>query len=104
MKVKPISKLLLLLTPLVLWEIIEVFVLPIDYFTFRSWEAMVIGKVNTLPGPFYPNQNIVKMEAGDQDKDKKPKKEVHWVTDEFGLRNRPNQTLNGQYDIVLIGD
>lgn len=86
--------------------VIELFVLPIDYFTFRIWESVTAGgTARPASGSFYPNMHVVKeAEHGDQlgFKDPQPK-HVEWYTDRHGFRNRPRQGERRRYDIVIVG-
>jgi hypothetical protein len=44
----------------------KLFVLPIDFFTIRPWEAVIVRKMKMLlPGPFYPYMKINRIEQGD---------------------------------------
>jgi hypothetical protein len=98
---KSYRKLLLLLAPFVIWQITELFFLPINAFTFRAWETLGVANLH-LPGPFYPNQDLDMMSAGDQQPRIKTKR-VRFITDKYGFRNRPERSdLN--HDIVVIGD
>ena len=63
---KFILRFLLFLSPFLLCVGIEIFILPMDRFTFRVWEALVVRKFDLLlPGPFYPNMRVSKEEEGD---------------------------------------
>ena len=56
----------LFLLPFFLALCLELFILPMDFFTFRVWEAIVVRKYrNLFPGHFYPNMEITKIEEGD---------------------------------------
>jgi alginate O-acetyltransferase complex protein AlgJ len=98
------KKLSLLVLPIVLWQFVELFVLPMDAFTFRAWETMSINEVFSIPGVFYPDQEMIKVEAGDLDRFRVPRKKVVWITDKYGFRNRPANPEPSKYDIVVIGD
>lgn len=84
---------------------VELFLLPIDFFTFRVWESLVVRKYrNILPGPFYPNREITKVEEGDLGHHTRfaVQKEVRWVTDRYGFRK---QNINSErHEIVIIGE
>ncbi len=83
---------------------IELFVLPMDYFTFRAWEALVVRRFrNLLPGPFYPNMKMQKMEEGDLGHHTKfaIRRQVHWVTDRYGFRK---ENTSQHPEIVIVGD
>jgi alginate O-acetyltransferase complex protein AlgJ len=99
-----IIKLLIFLTPFVALVAIELFVLPIDFFTFRIWEALKIDYLkNTLPGNFYPSMKITKVEEGDLafHTPFAIRRKAEWQTDRYGYRNRDT---GGPWKIVIIGD
>jgi hypothetical protein len=84
---------------------IELFILPIDFFTFRAWEAIWVVKYrNFFPGFFYPNMEITKIEEGDLAAHTRfsIKKNVRWITDRYGYRKR-NTDLE-KHEIVIIGE
>ena len=101
-KEKILARLAILFAPLLAWQAIELFVLPIDHFTFRFWEALLVQKIHLLPGPFYPNIDLEKYSAGDKVRQAPGTKFVRFHSDEFGQRNpaSPGDT----YDIVFVGD
>lgn len=86
---------------------VELFILPMDYFSFRVWETLVAQhSYGLLKGPFYPNMTILKTEEGG---DLKPspacaikKKDVLWQTDAYGYRKKaaPPQC----YPVIIVGD
>jgi hypothetical protein len=83
----------------------ELFVLPIDFFTFRVWEALIIKKCrNILPGHFYPNMEITKIEEGDMVHHTRftYKRKATWVTDRYGYRKQ--NTNRNKHEVVVIGD
>ncbi len=97
------SRIGLLLLPFVLCIIVEIFILPIDYFTFRPWETLVVQNVKVMTGPFYPGMDVQKVAAGEiapHSQYAVPQLE-HWITDKYGFRNRDASTPP---DVVLIGD
>ena len=84
---------------------IELFVLPIDQFTFRVWESLIVKRsFGILKGPFYPNMSVRKMEEGELAyyTPCAIKKDVKWTTDQYGYRtaNAPGRG----YPVVIIGD
>jgi len=84
---------------------IELFVLPIDAFTFRCIEAVKAkNSFATFPGPFYPNKEIIKVVQGGLGHHTKyaVEKKVKWITDKYGYRKR-NENVD-RYEIVVIGD
>jgi len=102
---KFVFKSVLFLVPFLVAIGIELFVLPIDFFTFRVWEALVIRKYrNILPGEFYPNMEITKIEEGDLAHHTRftHKRKVRWVTDRYGYRKQ--NTNRSRHEVVVIGD
>jgi alginate O-acetyltransferase complex protein AlgJ len=102
---KFIFKSILFLIPFLAAIGIELFILPIDFFTFRVWEALVIRKYrNILPGEFYPNMEITKIEEGDLAHHTRftYKRKVKWMTDRYGYRK--HNTNRNKHEVVIIGD
>ncbi len=102
---KFVFRLVLFLSPFILVMGIELFILPIDFFTFRVWEAVLVKNMKKfLPGPFYPNMKIDKIEEGDLAHHTRlaVKKEVVWETDPYGYRKK--NTNRGKHEIVIIGE
>ncbi|WP_242928741.1 alginate O-acetyltransferase AlgX-related protein [Pontibacter vulgaris] len=100
---KMFGKLGLLLLPFVLCIVVEIFILPIDYFTFRPWETLSVQNVKVMTGPFYPGMDVQKVAAGEiapHSQYAVPQLE-HWITDKYGFRNRD---ANTPPEVVLIGD
>ncbi len=84
---------------------IELFILPIDIFTFRVWEAIVVMKYRKMfPGVLYPNMEIMKIEEGDLAAHTRfaVKKKVKWITDRYGYRKQNTDLQN--HKIVIIGE
>lgn len=102
-----ILKTLYFLSPFIIWWVVEVFIIPVDAFTFRTYEALSSHHF-AYPGPFYPNQHVEKkQEWGDHyrlDPSTRESKRVEWFTDGWGWRNRPTADGSDSYDIVLFGD
>lgn len=94
---------LLLTLPLVLWTALEVFILPVDFFAFRHWEAVGVRHMYSLPGPFYPHTNFKKWSAPDMNPSGPRDKLIEFVTDAYGYRNRSYDT-HLTYDYVILGD
>ena len=96
---------LLIISPFLILTLIELFVLPIDYFTFRIWEAALSGDYR-YPAMYYPNLHIKKeKEYGDAYRSGIVQtKSVEWFTDSYGWRNRPEVEKRERYDAVVIGD
>jgi alginate O-acetyltransferase complex protein AlgJ len=98
-------KAILFAAPVPLWIVCELFILPIDTFTYRVWEAVTTNAAIGNPylkGPFYPNLHIVKLEGGSRRIPNGLTKRLEWYTDEYGYRNRPSGVE--RYDVVTIGD
>ncbi len=100
-----VRKFALLAAPFAALIAIELFVLPVDFFTFRVWEALTIQYVRPADGIFYPKMHVVKSEHADKlgFRDSNPRK-VEWFTDAHGFRNRPRAVEPERYDIVVLGD
>lgn len=99
-------KSLLFLSPFLVMVGIELFVLPIDFFTFRVWEALLIKEFRSiLPGRFYPRIEITKLETGGDLAHHTPfaiPKKVKWMTDRYGYRKKDSEGMKPQ--VVIIGD
>ena len=84
---------------------IELVILPINLFTFRTWEAISVNKLGIiLSGPFYPNRECEMLEKGDLGHRTKyaEKKLCKWATDQYGYRK--SNSSNSNPEIVIIGD
>jgi hypothetical protein len=85
---------------------IELFLLPIDFFTFRVWEALLIREFRSiLPGHFYPRMEITKLETGGDLAHHTPfaiPKKVKWMTDRYGYRKEDAEGIKPQ--VVIVGD
>ncbi len=102
---KFILRSILFLSPFLLALGIEVFILPVDFFTFRVWEALRVRKFELLlPGPFYPDTRVSKEEEGDlaHHTPYAVKRKVVWVTDAHGYRNEDSGRF--PYEIVIVGE
>jgi hypothetical protein len=98
-------KFLALAAPFVALLALELFVLPIDFFTFRAWEALVTKYERPAEGIFYPNRHLIKDEHGDVNGFRDPQtRRVEWFTDRHGFRQRPMVPEPDRYDIVIVGD
>jgi hypothetical protein len=99
-------KLLFFSSPFLLLIGIELFVLPIDFFTFRAWEAIMVMKFHSiLSGQFYPHIDITKIEKGGDLDPHSPfavQKRAKWITDRYGYRKKDLEGLKPQ--VVVIGD
>ncbi|HYA90785.1 MAG TPA: hypothetical protein VEK32_04740 [Thermodesulfobacteriota bacterium] len=103
---KFILKVLLFSCPFLFMIGIELFVLPIDFFAFRVWEALLIIKIRSIfPGHFYPCMEVTKLEiSGDLARHTSfaiPKR-VKWITDRYGFRKKDAEGMKPQ--VVIIGD
>ena len=100
-------KYILFFLPFIIVVGIELFVLPIDFFTFRVWETLSAQRsFGILKGPFYPNMIISKNERGG---DLSPhsncavqKKDVIWMTDQYGYR-KANVPVK-RFPVIIVGD
>jgi len=90
--------------PLLVWQTVELFVLPSNYFTFRPWEAVKVQDGGLFRGPFYPNQNIDMQSAGDLDPQGPRLKRIRFQTDSSGYRNPREYDPSTRYDFLLAGD
>ncbi|MDX5437781.1 MAG: hypothetical protein LPK03_11330, partial [Pontibacter sp.] len=96
-----LKKLSLLALPFILWPLVEVFLLPMNFFTFRIWETISVNSMRVMSGPFYPNIHMQMVEEGEL-APRTPyaqKRNVEWYTDRYGYRNRDTKN-----DVLLIGD
>lgn len=87
---------------------VDVFLLPVDYFAFRNWEALAatqgIGIRYLLPGPLYPGMSLSKIERFDLALNAPDaiRSLASWQTDRFGYRKHDDA---GRRDpIVIVGD
>jgi alginate O-acetyltransferase complex protein AlgJ len=103
---KFVLKVLLFSFPFLFMIGIELFVLPIDFFTFRVWEALLIREVHSIfPGHFYPCMEVTKLETGGDLAHHTPfaiPKRVKWMTDRYGFRKKDSEKMKPQ--VVIIGD
>lgn len=91
------------MSPVLLLALVETFVLPPTFFTFRCWEALSYVRDIPADGPFYPNAVATMHEKGDlaPNLHKPDAQAIVWITDSLGFRN---DTLVRDPDILLIGD
>ena len=96
---------ILFLLPFVAAVVVEVFVLPVDFFTFRVWGGIEGGLIHrSLPGFWYPRMKVAKVEEGDlaHHTPCALKKANYWETDRYGYRKKDNPLSVPR--IVIIGD
>lgn len=101
---KFIRNLLLFCSPIIILLVIELFILPIDFFTFRFYETLRVGVLTAdLHGPFYPNTTLKKIEQGDLGaySTYAVKRNITTHIDRYGFRKQNENKYN---DIVIIGD
>lgn len=96
-------RLLLVVSPILLWQAVELFVLPSNFFTFRPWEAVTVQNSGLFRGPFYPRQDISMRAAGDLDPRGPRLKQVRFRTDSYGYRNPEDYVSSPRYDFLLVG-
>lgn len=99
-----LSRLLLVVLPMIAWQVVELCILPSNFFTFRPWEAVKVQNNALFRGPFYPNQNIDMQAAGDLDPRGPRLKRVRFQTDGSGYRNPKEYQPDVRYDFLLVGD
>ncbi len=77
--------------------------LPLDTFTYRAWEALIVTRPNALlPGPFYPDVRLERAELGDLHRSGiAEEKHVVWSTDAAGFRT--SSSAEGAR-VLLVGD
>lgn len=102
---KIILKLAGYIVPFLLFGLATAVLLPLNYFSFRPWEALVVyagGRV-LLPGPFYPLKSVAMTEEGDlgHGTPYAVKKEVYWETDRYGFRKADSAVPP---EVVVVGD
>jgi alginate O-acetyltransferase complex protein AlgJ len=98
------SKLAIFFLPFVVLIFIELFILPIDKFTFRFYETLKVGYYDTeIRGPFYPNHKLDKIEQGDlaPNTNYSVKRHIFTCIDNYGFRKCTDKR---KYDVVIIGD
>ena len=101
---KTYLKILLLAFPLLGMAFLEAVVLPKDYFTYRTWEALQVNFFQeNLPGHFYPSEKMAKWEALDRNPRGPRARQNEWITDMYGNRNRSLPKPGQKYGVV-IGD
>ncbi len=101
---KFLIKLVLFVSPFIVLAAVELFVLPLDYFTFRAWEALSIQGSSIHTGQFYPNIKLHKPDEVGWLMRHSPyevTKDITWITDKYGFRKR-NDCDNPR--VVIIGD
>jgi hypothetical protein len=102
---KLLFKSTLLALPFLVATGLEAFVLPVDSFTFRLWEALRIDTFGELlPGVFYPRMDVTTVEEGDlgHHSVNAVKKLVRWQTDRYGFRKADSDRT--AWPVVIVGD
>ncbi len=99
-------KLILFFIPFAIIPIFEAFIIPTNFFTFRSWEALSFSNKacrRLAQAPFYPNCTLRMKEQGDlvPYTNKSIVKNTVWITDQLGYRN---DKFVSDPDILLFGD
>ncbi len=95
----------LFLSPVLVLLLLELFIFPIDRFTFRAWETLMVKnqQISGIIGPFYPNRRLEINEFGElaPHTPYAVKRKAVWYTDQYGYRNRNSSK---KPEIVIIGD
>ena len=92
------------LPPLLVIAITEAFFLPPNFFTYRTWEALIYKNPVPHLGGFYPDMHTIMDEQGDlafRTKYAIVDKDVKWDIDKLGFRN--NKFVEDP-DALIIGD
>ncbi len=97
----------LLAGPFALALAAELWVLPLDAFASRAWEALLVrrhGPTFGLTGPFYPDRRLVIAEQPDliMAMPMAERRRAEWRTDAFGFR--ADDAAGDPADIVIVGD
>lgn len=103
---KPVRNVALLFGPIVLFLALDAFVLPVNSFTFRQWEAVTFNGGNNPDHAFYPNMTITQKEYGDVYRygTYVQPRTTTWFVDALGYRNRQAYDTTQHYCFVTIGD
>ena len=99
-----LPKLALFALPLILAVMVELFVLPLDFFTFRVWEALSVQGSSIQTGQFYPSRQLHKPDETGWLARHTPfavSRDVRWVTDKYGYRKANTDEIPR---VVVIGD
>lgn len=97
------AKLSLIVALALLLPVLEL-ALPINRFSFRAWEALMIRRREApLPGLFYPNIDLTMTEVGDLApyKDQQIARPARWRIDRAGYRN---SVFCSSPEIIVAGD
>jgi len=94
--------LIFLLVPLVSLMVIGA-LLPINFFAYRTWEAISFKTNISDYSPFYRNTKLKMIGVGDlcHHTDYSVTKKEYWITDKYGFRN---DKFISSPDILIIGD
>jgi hypothetical protein len=103
---KPVRDVALLFGPILAFFALDAFVLPVNTFTFREWEAVTFSGSNDPNYAFYPNMTITQKEYGDKYRYSTyiQPRTTTWVVDSLGYRNREAYDTGKHYCFVTIGD
>ena len=98
------GRLFLVALPLLVWQVVELFFLPPNFFTFRPWEALTAKCLGLFTGPLYPDRDLSMMSAPDMDPRGPRLKRIRFRTDSYGYRNLSDYDASTTYDYLLVGD
>jgi hypothetical protein len=90
-------------SPILFVWMLEAFILPPNFFTYRLWESLRYSSQIPRVGPFYPNITLEMTEQGDlgHHTARAVEKRVEWKTDEWGFRN---DRFIADPDVLIVGD
>ncbi len=102
MKKFVVRTLLSVFFPLIILAGTEI-LLPLNTFTFRAWESLIVKTSEVFYGTFYYEKKLEMTEQGDLAHHTKfaVEKKVKWQTDKLGFRN---DVFKKNPEILLIGD
>lgn len=98
-----LQKFIFFLLPIIILFFLVTIILPINFWSFRSWEALSKFEADASIGPFYPNQTLSMIEEGDlaHGTEFATQKNTTWKTDSLGFRNNE---VPANIDILFVGD
>ena len=99
---KTVFRLTLILLPIFIWFAFQL-ALPLNQYTFRSWEALIVGP-GWWSASFYPDQKIDSEEVGDlvPYTEDAILRHARWETDSLGYRNADSVRTGAE--AIVIGD